>query len=225
MKYILLAVVSVLFTASCSKMDATYKEFIVDGETIYTGMVDSVVAHTGWNRIKLTWRLIPNPNITYCKVYWNNKADSAIIPVEDYKKPMSILIDNLSEGSHTFDLYTGDDEKHTSLKVAVTGSSLGDVYIASLVNRPVVQAVWTEGVNVVTWGAALWAPIRLGLELSYTDCEGTAQTIIVPDSDDVTQLEDYKEGTAFHYRTLFLPDSTAIDTFYTDFTEIMPVFE
>src|SRR3546814_12532368 len=38
-------------------------------------------------------------------------------------------------------------------------------------------------------------------------------------------MEDYKQGTEFSYRTLYLPDSTAIDTLYSAYVAVSPLIE
>src|SRR3546814_21143656 len=66
---------------ACDPMDDTYKEYLDGGERVYTGRVDSVETFAGYKRVGLSWLLISDPKITYCKIVWNNGADSIRIPV------------------------------------------------------------------------------------------------------------------------------------------------
>src|SRR3546814_1424248 len=79
--------------------------------------------------------------------------------------------------------------------------------------------------TVVKWGLKEGNDILAGVELNYTDLAGEEQRlIVVPDSTE-SVMEDYKQGTEFSYRTLYLPDSTAIDTLYSDYVAVSPLIE
>src|SRR3546814_15275803 len=65
-----------------------------------TGRVDSVETFAGYKRVGLSWLLISDPKITYCKIVWNNGADSIRIPVTRSNGIDTIrtVVDNLAEG-------------------------------------------------------------------------------------------------------------------------------
>src|SRR5215208_5798550 len=98
-----ISVAAVIFFA-CGKMDDTYKDFIKNGEIIYTGRVDSVQAYAGKNRIGLSMLLVSDPKITKVKVFWNNGRDSA---VQNVVRTIGVdtvrfLLTNLTEGTYSF---------------------------------------------------------------------------------------------------------------------------
>src|SRR3546814_2286012 len=57
-------------------------------------------------------------------------------------------------------------------------------------------------------------------KVRYTDNNGETRTDQYPTSEETTLLTTLKPGVGkFIYRTVFLPDSLSIDTFYTEFEE------
>ncbi|GAA4307732.1 DUF4998 domain-containing protein [Compostibacter hankyongensis] len=205
-------------------MDHTYEPIIKDGEIVYTGKADSVRAFSGKDRLALSW-LLSDPKITYCKLYWNGGADSLLVPVKQGSLTDSIhvMLDNMQEGTYTFTIYTGDDEGHRSVKSEVVGRVYGDQYAGTLSNRLMKDARWTDGEARLIWEHAVGS--LAGAELSYTSTAGDVRQLFISPEADTIAIADLKEGSKLQYRTLFLPDSAAIDTFYTGYTQVTPVFE
>src|SRR3546814_6919591 len=161
-------------------MDDTYKEYLDGGERVYTGRVDSVETFAGYKRVGLSWLLISDPKITYCKIVWNNGADSIRIPVTRSNGIDTIrtVVDNLAEGVYTFDIYTGDDKGNTSLKVSAIGRAYGDQYTGNMPAMPFNRAKWRDDNTVVKWGLKEGNDILAGVELNYTDLAGEEQRLI-----------------------------------------------
>ena len=215
------------FVAGCGEMDATYDQYLEGGERVYTGRADSVEAFPGYKRVGLSWLLISDPKITHCTVLWNNGADSVRIPVTRSAgvDTINVVLDGLEEGVYTFDIYTGDDKGHSSLKVSAIGRAYGDEYAANMPDMPFNRVKWSDDKTVIRWGLKEGNDILTGVELRYTDLAGEEQSMVVfPDSAE-TIMENYKKGTEFSYRTMYLPDSTAIDTLYTEYLTVLPVIE
>src|SRR3546814_1960931 len=86
--------------------------------------------------------LISSPTVNKCKVFWNDRLDSTEIPVVKKFKVDTVraFIENMEEGSHTFEFFTIDKEGNTSLHIETTGEVFGDVYVASLQFRIVEKA-------------------------------------------------------------------------------------
>src|SRR3546814_8592414 len=57
----------------------------------------------------------------------------------------------------------------------------------------------------------------VGDEIRYVDKNGVSQQVFAPATADSTWLPGFVPGQSFEFRTLFLPDSLAIDTFRTGF--------
>jgi hypothetical protein len=208
------------FILSCSKMDA-YKEFIKDGPIIYTGRVDSVNIYPGNNRILLTMLLLSDPKITKVKVFWNDKHDSA---VQNIVRSVGVdtvrfMLTNMPEGTQNFNLYTYDDNGHSSIRVDTTGIVYGQTYISTLFNRSIKSITYkNRDSTFVKWFGP--SAQMLGQQINYTDSLGVFRNVYAPMQDTMTLLYRIKRNAFFQYRTLYKPDVKAIDTFYSQYQSI-----
>lgn len=212
--FVAILALSSLMTA-CSKMDYTYKKFLKDGDIIYPGNADSIQIFPGNNRIKLTWLLTSDPTIVMSRVYWNNKADSVNVPVTRGKgiDTISVIIDNLDEGFYNFEIYTYDGKGNSSVGADTIGQVFGKVYSESLHNRIIKKLYWDSDTAYIQWYDPATGAINL--KLNYTDAAGGGHSITVHNSDSTTLLPNFKLHDGFDYVTGYLPDSLAIDTFFT----------
>jgi hypothetical protein len=221
----------ILCLNSCSKMADNYKPYIKNGEQIFTGKVDSLVAFPGKNRLQLRWLLVSDPKITKCKVFWNNGADSLLVPVQksDGTDTIKVNINNLTEGLYTLDVYTYDEAGHSSVKAEVTGTVYGENYINSISNRALDSAIYypdTKDVEIKWFGIGQGAVV---MDLEYTDSLGnlvkkqiksaTSYSGVPLGFAETDTLHAFQDSTTFKYRTGYLPVDNAIDTFYTDYRE------
>ncbi len=227
----LLFITAIVCLNSCNKMADNYKPYIKNGEQIFTGKVDSLVAFPGKNRLQLKWLLVSDPKITKCKVFWNNGADSLLVPVQksEATDTITVNITNLEEGLYTFEVYTYDDAGHTSVKAEVTGTVYGENYINSISNRALDSAIYypdTKEVEIKWFGIGQGAVV---MDLEYTDTLGNlVKKQIKPATSysgvplgflETDSLHAFQDGTTFKFRTGYLPVANAIDTFYTDYRE------
>ncbi|HMI01945.1 MAG TPA: DUF4998 domain-containing protein [Pedobacter sp.] len=210
---LVIAVIAVSL-AACSKMDSTYVDFIKKGSIVYVGTPDSLKAHSGKNRLKLTW-LLSDPSATRAQIYWNNKSDSLSVPVSYSPDGVSILLENLNEGSYSFNILMYDKDNNRSITANAIGMVYGDNYIASLLSRPAKSAEFENKDVTITWGPADGTVI--GTEISYTDISGNLNTTMAPVTAKKTALKnfDFAGHKAFQYRTMYVPDSLSLDTFYS----------
>lgn len=208
----------IIFTLSaCDKMDSIYSEFVKEGETIYPQKADSLKTYSGDSRIKISWLLLSDPSITSSKVFWNNKKDSVEVAVQRTKSidTVSVIINNLDERVYTFEIYTYDAKGNKSVSSEVSGTVYGDIYKSSLVPRTINTLTVTGKDIIIDWKAAIDKSI--GNEVIYTDNTGIIQKRHVPVNQNSTKLTDYNLDTDFQYRSLFLTDTAAIDTFLTKY--------
>jgi len=201
---------------ACSKMDDPYKDFIKDGSITYVGTPDSLTVYPGKNRLKLEWRL-SDPSATRARIYWNNKSDSLNIPVsvDPQTQKMSVWLNDMREGSYSFDITLYDKDNNRSVVTNTIGKVYGDNYVNTLLARPVKSAVVENEKATITWGAADITVVAT--ELLYNDKNGQQHTVFVPVADVSTELMNYSLSAhdSFQYRTLYVPDSLSLDTFYT----------
>ena len=202
--------------AACSKMDATYIDFIKKGSITYVGTPDSLKVYPGKNRLKLEW-LISDPSATTAKIYWNNKSDSLTVPIsaDPGTNKMSVWLNDMREGSYSFDITLYDKDNNRSVVANTIGKVYGDNYVNTLLARPVKSAVVDNEIATITWGAADVTVVATALV--YNDKNGQQHSMIVPVTDVSTELLNYSLSAqeTFQYRTLYVPDSLSLDTFYT----------
>jgi len=199
-------------------MNDTYYDFIKDGPVTYTGKADSVKAFAGNGRVMLSWLLTSDQTITGCKVYWNFNADSMVLPFAKTAgtDTVTVYIDSLREGAYNFTVYTYDAAGHRSVGSEAIGNVYGPVFLSTLSNRPVRSVTWDTAASTVhvTWvGQDLKC---LGTEWQYTGTDHLPRHFFSP-MGDTSVIADCDFGSPVAYRSLFIPEVNAIDTFYTDY--------
>lgn len=206
-------------------MDNTYKAYVVPGGITYLGPPVGAKAYAGKERILLKWASGPDPKVTKTRVYWNNFTDSLEVRNDPGKDSVSVYIDDLSEQNYSFFLQAYDDEGNSSIRVEVLGKVLGERYERNLLNRGLNRAsLHMENGVSLNWGLANTADGAFATELVYKNREGDDKSRFLPTKEEISIIEDYEPGTLMRYRTVYVPDSLSIDTFYTAFQSIEEFF-
>lgn len=220
--HICLALFLFVFSA-CRKSDE-YKKYMAGGEIIYPAKVDSVKIYPGKNRIMFSW-IKTDPRVTKYSIFWNLGSDSLLVnvaPTGDTSSPdtIRIIIPDLEETDYEFSIVSYDEDDNQSVKTFVKSEVYGDNYLGTLLNRVIksTSVIMGTGFAKIEWFVA--DSTEIGVELTYTNVQEQQRTIYVHKDSVFTKLPGYKAGTLFRYRTLFLPVSTAIDTFYTDYLTV-----
>jgi len=216
-----LSVLFAVFLGSCKKMD-DYKKYVSDGEITYTGKLDSVKVLSGNNRVFVRGLLSADPKIVECRIFWNNMADSTSIPitrsstVDTLKKSIAIA----NEGVQNFVIYTYDAAGNRSIPVNVAGRTYGARYQATLVNRDISEARTDEttGITSVNFLGMDRLTGVFATDITYTKQNNQSVKIRVPIDSSRVALANFKYGSTISYKTLFLPDTVSIDTFYSAVT-------
>lgn len=212
-------VISVLFFTSCDDFMDVHKEYIEGGEIIYAPKPDSVNFIAGEGRILFNCRTYNAPNVRSVDVYWNDRLDSLIIPVElstGYDS-ISVILDNMEEKSYTFNIQTTDNFGHKSLFVTSFGTSYGDTYRATLNDRGIKSLSLSDKEGIIEWYSAPLHLVRN--EIRYIKTDGSQTTVKISSIDNLAKLPDVKPGSTFEYRSLYIPEEVAIDTFATAWKE------
>ncbi|WP_316814006.1 DUF4998 domain-containing protein [Pedobacter heparinus] len=146
------------------------------------------------------------------------------------------FIDRLKEGIYTFSVYMYDDKGHSSVKSEVISDVYGDNYQNSIGNRPTDM----PQLNILNGKSDLYIPWygvaqqAVRIDLIYTNTAGIVKTVQkskIPNPTDPRRgmiwldkdtLFNFKDaaGAKLRYRTAYLPEETAIDTFFTEYTDI-----
>jgi hypothetical protein len=212
-----LFVIGMAAFTSCTKMD-DFKKYVEGGEISYTGRVDSLKIRSGRNRVLVQGLFISDRKVTKCKIYWNSRQDSLVVAVE---RKLSVdtlnkYVTNLFEGSYNFEIITYDAAGNASIPVIKSGVKVyGDNYAASLINMPVSDVSLDGTIATITWGGLDKANGPQYMDVSYVNTAGVKTRVKKLVNAATAILSDYKYRSTFDYRTVYLPDTMAIDTFYT----------
>lgn len=200
----------------CSDMDADYKNFIKDGEIIYTGKMDSVVILSGKERVFITGVFISDPNITQCRIYWDSRTKHVDVPVERVNGVQKFKQEiPLPEKLYNFEIFTLDQNGNISVPVSASGKSYGEKFQTSITNRLITSAEMDE-TGSVTIG---WLPIDKTLgafatEITYVNTEEQTCKVVTSVDEEQTILPKFGDDQ-FSFQTLYLPDTLCVDTFRT----------
>lgn len=224
---------SLFFMVGCSDMNDVHSSFLEGGEKVYIGQVDSLTVFPGDERIMLRFR-VPDPRAKSIMFYWFPDDDSLYYELDrtsskDYFEVMiggSNSTKVIGEGNYTLHAVTGDNLGHYSLHSQKAFKVYGDKYRSSLINRVLNSSQYESEENRLELNfSGPFNEYDKGVEVKYTDTEGSERTIKFADSHLVSpvHISGFDVSKGVFYRTLYLPDSLTIDTFYAAYTpaEIM----
>lgn len=215
--YLLLVLFALFAVISCEKMEDMHYKYIENGEIRYSTKLDSVETFAGNGRVLITG-ILQNPfSVNKIGIYYNEYNDSLSFPVttEADTTFLSLLIENLEEKSYSFYIYTEDNEGNRSVKVTAFSSSYGERYQQGLLTRALNNISIQGDTLTINWLPA--DEKERGTEFIYTDTLGQEVALSVDPDSSSTILTDFSQG--FDYRTLYVPEQTALDTFPSDWAE------
>ncbi|GGH03843.1 hypothetical protein GCM10007415_45080 [Parapedobacter pyrenivorans] len=220
---LIILITAVCGLSACKKMDDTYRDYVEGGEIIYVSKADSIRIHSGYHRMLLTWVRGADPKVAGIRVIDSEGKLLAEQRLEGGVSGQSgeVLLDDMSEGVYALDVITFDNKGNTSVKVTVPGTSYGERYEQSLQTRRIERAVYQGNDVQINWFRP--AADAIATEVSYEDAQGNEIMVLTSAKVNLTTLENFKNKSSLKYRTLFKPDSNAIDTFYTDYEQVSPV--
>lgn len=144
------------------------------------------------------------------------------------------VIDRLKEGVYTFEVFMYDKNGHSSVGAEIIAEVYGSVYLGTISNRPLdvpkLDTIGKKSNLYIPWFGISQQAVKI--DVQYTDVSGVERITHIKkvtnpvDSrrpmiwQDRDTIFNYKEGTGFKYRTAYLPEADAIDTFYTGYTNI-----
>lgn len=206
----------ILSVASCSDMNELSDRFLDQGEIIYASKVDTASIGSGNGRVKIEMRIKTN-RIKTVRIYWNDRADSLDVSINNQPGVFSTIIGNLAERNYIFNLVSFDVQGNKSLKYELSGQAFGENYQASMVNRSISSISASNiGNKIAVWGNIDTMTLNAKYsEISYTNLAGNTVLLKVPVSIKQTTIPDPKPGTTIEYRTAYIPDKMGVDTFYT----------
>ncbi|WP_316818867.1 DUF4998 domain-containing protein [Pedobacter nyackensis] len=217
-KYICVGLFVTIILYACQKgnLATDYKDFLHGRENIYTGVVSKVIVQPGNLQIGLKWKASTDPSITKYVVYYNNKADSQIVNVSGRPDTIRTTIKGLAEYSYSFTIRSFDAKGNSSIPFEVNNAKVyGPIYSRNLINRgyDVSNPYELNSNGTLKLNFVKPDTINTKTMISYTNAAGKASTAILLAKDESIVLPSYKLQTEISYKSYYIPERTAIDTF------------
>ena len=220
-----LIVISFVIITSCEDIMDIHKVYIEQGEIIYAQKPDSISFIAGKNRVLFKGWMYNAVNIKTLNILWDNGVDSISIPVSfnTGMDSIEVIIPDLPEKSYTFNVYSTDNFGHRSLNLTNFGSSYGDIYTSSIIDRRIKSIGLTDKAGVIDWFSAPEGLIYN--EVRYELTNGEKLVVRVSDSIFTTSLSPLPaSSTVLEYRSLYIPEEESVDTFYTEWVDYLNPF-
>ncbi|MFZ4863454.1 DUF4998 domain-containing protein [Sphingobacterium sp. Mn56C] len=202
----------------CTKMDHHYKDFLVGGEKTYVGRVDSIKVYPGDNRIKLSWKVNPDPAVNRVQIFWSKEGvDDSITVTLDRSNNVDtaeITLANLSEGDYVFNFYTFDNHGNKSVKMEKAGKVYGERYRQYIIPTSYANAALREGALQIEW-IANTDTTAIGNKVFFTDIKGVQKEYFAPAKELKSIIPEVDPTHMVNYKTVYEPSPRAIDRFYT----------
>ena len=219
-KKIIVPACLMLTLAGCADMNDKHRSWLEDGEIVYIGKVDSVHAFSGDERVLFRY-WISDPRAKTLNIKWSLGQESLdiAIPAHIPAEPFDLFIGrnekHIDEGNHTFQWVAHDQHGNKSVMFETTANIYGERYQNRLNNRSIISAE-ADGTDVkLTWGGVSNND-EVGLNVRYVNTSDVPVSLFFATEEaSSVVIRNVKLTDPVTYRTLFLPEPTAIDTFAT----------
>ncbi|TKG95022.1 hypothetical protein EYV94_09925 [Puteibacter caeruleilacunae] len=206
--------IALLGIVACSEMNDLHQDYLDEGEKVYLGKVDTVMVYPGNNKLKLKCVVKSDPKINRIKLMWNNGDEELIVPFNrkhSSTDTIEVDLDPIAENSYLFNIITLDANDNHSVAKELTAVVYGDKYINKLTNKSIASTIATPGSFTIEWKPNSEA---ISVKVKYEDNDGNINTILTPESETTTVLNNWKPGSTVEYQTEFKPHVNCIDKFY-----------
>lgn len=212
----------------CEKYADDYKDYLDNKEVVYPGLAKNVRYKAGNLRTVLVWNPSPDPNIKNYVVKWNNGIDSAVVEAHTHNPEDSITVSipNLNEYVYSFSIKAYDSDGNASIgqeinNVRVYGATFQSVLLNRSYNLDNPYEVLNDGSVTLHFHAP--DTMNTGTKISYISTSGEEKNaLLLPTQNQIT-LADFKFGTEIQYRSAYIPEPNAADTFFTSAFADFPV--
>jgi len=221
MKKILnMLLIGLIFLTSCEDQNYLHDKYLAEGEIIYDGAVNSLVAFPGIGRVKLQWINTYDTKVTKCNISWNNGENNQMVNISDVlvdteTNMCEAYIENLDEGYYTFVLVNEDPFGNKSLPVSIQTKVIGDQEISGSSNLILENANSIGGDTYVM--SISPKPDIYGVKLTYENTSGGDTTIYQPitiGGMNTFTIKEAKTGGNYSYKSQYFLEGS-IDSFYT----------
>lgn len=223
--YMILLIGMVISITSCSDMNDKHEMYLAEGERIYIGKIDSLKTFTGNERIKLRF-WASDPRAKKVAFYWVPGKDSVVYELNKTSPVDSFEVfiggtgseKTISEGNYTLKVITRDNSGNFSIPFEKIFNVYGDRFRSTLTNRILKSVSFQNTTGLLTLNFS--GPVNdkeKGIELSYTTNANESKKINFSAAELVSavSLPNVDPKKPVSYRTAYLPEPSALDTFYT----------
>ena len=207
--YYIIIFCGLVATGACSKMNDVHNKYL-DSEKIYAAKIDSIDAHAGLNRIHFTVEL-SSQRVETVRVFWNDYSDSADIAINNTTGSFNCLLNNLEENTYIFQFVSIDKFGNRSLPFEAQGSVYGSRFQERLSNRGTFSYSADDRGLSINWSGN--PDNAIYTQLKYVNTHNIETLRNIQPDETATVINDWLDE--MHYRTAYLPEEGAIDTFYT----------
>lgn len=235
--YSIIIIISSAWFIACDDVNYMHDKYLVNGEKFYIGKPDSFKIYGGKYRAKLVlWATDFRANSLIISRADSNLVYKFILNPTNRKDSMVFYINDLIEGNNILSWYTANaDSSVFSIKGGTSVTTWGAKFEKFLTTRKVVSSKFNllTKAFTITWDAnnakePVLSRYALGHEIKYLTA--SANDTIVKEiytsqstPGTVTILKNFpKSGGTYSYRMMYVPVETSIDTFRTDYTNIVP---
>ncbi len=207
---------------SCDTND--YSLLLNDNEQNSLGEIQSLEIYSGINRVVVKgW--VDDPNVSEVNIYWDDKSESLVVPVNASNGADTINeeIGDLEEKLYTFEVQTSDDAGNTSKSVVAGAKVFGSDFSSSLDNRELSSNLLLDSDLDLTYGPVNSSSGIIGTEVVYENTSGENVEVFLNSEQSSLSISDFKSGSAFSYRSVYIPSPMSLDTLYTEYDEFTPV--
>jgi hypothetical protein len=203
-------------------MNDKHDIYLQNGEIIYLGRVDSARFLPGENRFMLRY-WITDLRASELKIYWNQMTESLIVPIPEHTPADSIDLiigdeaNPIPEGNYTFQIISSDGSGIESIPFERIGNVYGENFYTSMLDRFVLNMNYNPDNKVlsINWGPPSSSK-DIGVEISYyMDEEENVLQFTTEELASPTVLNNISVENGVTYRSMYLPEPLAIDTFFT----------
>lgn len=203
----------------CETNRDTFEDFVREGETIYVGAADTVLVGSGFDKLRFWVAINADPKIKSGILMSTDNSITHEFEVERRQNGKDTITFDLEipEGDYTLGLYMMDEAGNSSVRREVPAKVYGAKYQAGLVNRGLNEIIASSTTATFTWAEA--ALNMVSTELLYEDQSGSLQSVIVPNNQNTTIVENYKLGGEIRVKSVFKPTAMAIEDFEAEPSE------
>ena len=208
------------FIVSCDDMNSIHQEFLDRGERVYIAIPQILEANPGLERVELIWAQNADPRIYETRIFWNNRQDSVVVPIDRTSSIMETIIP-LPEGTYILEVMNASRTGHRSLVSIIAVESFGQNFKDRLRNRTVTNVVATPDRAVLTWNLEVGV---VGTNISYVNRYGESVTVFIESDQTSLELDDFVLGGEFTHSSLFRPVGSIDEIPSNPVTERFPTF-